>query len=54
MDRILNMIVRLVIRRLTRRAVQKGVGSLGNSNGPKFQKARTGYIVRVARRAGRL
>jgi hypothetical protein len=54
MDRILNMIVRLVIRRLTRRAVQKGAGGLGKSNGPKFQKARTGDIVRVARRVGRL
>lgn len=54
MDRALNMIVRMVMRRLMRQAVNKGVDMVATKGGPKFDKRRAGDALRVARRASRM
>lgn len=54
MDRVLHIIVRMVMRRLMRQGVNKGIDMMAQRGGPKFDKRRTNDAVRVVRRASRM
>ena len=53
MDRLLNMVIRMVMRQVTQRAVNKGVDMMADRGGPKLEKGRAADAVRLVRRASR-
>lgn len=56
MERIMSILVRMVMRQVARRAVNKGIDMVAGqgSSGPKFQKQRHADGMRVVRRMTRL